>query len=162
MIARLSTQQSDFQEKLSKLLAWESVSNTNVAQTVDDIIANIRQNGDQALVDYTNKFDGMDVSDISALTVDQSALKEAFDSLAEKEKSALQSAAARVRDYHQKQKQETWSYVDDSGTMLGQKITPLDRVGLYVPGGKASYPSSVLMNAIPAKVAGVEDLKRCH
>ena len=158
MITQLSSTQADFQEKLSKLLAWESVSNTDVAQTVDDIIANIRQHGDQALIDYTNKFDGMNVSDISALTVDQSALKKAFDSLSEKEKSALQSAADRVRDYHQKQKQDTWTYVDDSGTMLGQKITPLDRVGLYVPGGKASYPSSVLMNAIPAKVAGVEDL----
>jgi len=158
MITQLSSTQADFQEKLSKLLAWESVSNTDVAQTVDDIIANIRQNGDQALIDYTNKFDGMDVSDISALTVDQSALKKAFDSLAEKEKLALQSAADRVRDYHQKQKQDTWTYADDSGTMLGQKITPLDRVGLYVPGGKASYPSSVLMNAIPAKVAGVEEL----
>jgi histidinol dehydrogenase (EC 1.1.1.23) len=158
MIARLSTQQADFQEKLSKLLAWESVSNTDVAQTVDDIIANIRQNGDQALIDYTNKFDGMDVSDISALTVDQSALKKAFDSLAEKEKNALQSAADRVRDYHQKQKQDTWTYTEDNGTLLGQKITPLDRVGLYVPGGKAAYPSSVLMNAIPAKVAGVEEL----
>ena len=158
MIARLSTQQADFQEKLSKLLAWESVSSTDIAQTVDDIIANIRQNGDQALIDYTNKFDGMDVSDISALTVDQSALKKAFDSLAEKEKTALQSAADRVRDYHQKQKQDTWTYTEDNGTLLGQKITPLDRVGLYVPGGKAAYPSSVLMNAIPAKVAGVGEL----
>lgn len=158
MIARLSTQQADFQEKLSKLLAWESVSSTDIAQTVDDIIANIRQNGDQALIDYTNKFDGMDVSDISALTVDQSTLKKAFDSLAEKEKTALQSAADRVRDYHQKQKQDTWTYTEDNGTLLGQKITPLDRVGLYVPGGKAAYPSSVLMNAIPAKVAGVEEL----
>ena len=158
MITQLSSTQADFQEKLSKLLAWESVSNTDVAQTVDDIIANIRQNGDQALIDYTNKFDGMDVSDISALTVDQSALKKAFDSLAEKEKSALQSAADRVRDYHQKQKQDTWTYTEDNGTLLGQKITPLDRVGLYVPGGKAAYPSSVLMNAIPAKVAGVEEL----
>jgi len=158
MIAQLSSTQADFQEKLSKLLAWESVSNTDVAQTVDDIIANIRQNGDQALIDYTNKFDGMDVSDILALTVDQSALKKAFDSLAEKEKTALQSAADRVRDYHQKQKQDTWTYTEDNGTLLGQKITPLDRVGLYVPGGKAAYPSSVLMNAIPAKVAGVEEL----
>lgn len=158
MITQLSSTQADFQEKLSKLLAWESVSNADVAQTVDDIIENIRQNGDQALIDYTNKFDGMDVSDISALTVDQSALKKAFDSLAEKEKTALQSAADRVHDYHQKQKQDTWTYTEDNGTLLGQKITPLDRVGLYVPGGKAAYPSSVLMNAIPAKVAGVEEL----
>jgi histidinol dehydrogenase len=158
MITQLSSTQADFQEKLSKLLAWESVSNTDVAKTVDDIITNIRQNGDQALIDYTNKFDGMDVSDISALTVDQSALRKAFDSLAEKEKTALQSAADRVHDYHQKQKQDTWTYTEDNGTLLGQKITPLDRVGLYVPGGKAAYPSSVLMNAIPAKVAGVEEL----
>ncbi len=163
MITQLSSTQADFQEKLSKLLAWESVSNTDVAQTVDAIIANIRQNGDQALIDYTNKFDGMNVSDISSLTVDQSALKKAFDSLSKKEKSALQSAADRVRDYHQKQKQDTWTYVDDSGTMLGQKITPLDRVGLYVPGGKASYPSSVLMNAIPARFNhGSANTKRCH
>ncbi len=158
MIARLSTQQADFQEKLSKLLAWESVSNTDVAQTVDDIISNIRQNGDQALIDYTNKFDGMDVSDISALTVDQSALKKAFDSLAEKEKTALQSAADRVHAYHQKQKQDTWTYTEDNGTLLGQKITPLDRVGLYVPGGKSPpTPSSVLMNAhSQLKSPGVE------
>ena len=158
MITQLSSTQADFQEKLSKLLAWESVSNTNVAQTVDDIIANIRQNGDQALVDYSVKFDGVNASNLSELTVPAIALKEAFDTLNIQEKTALQSAADRVRDYHQKQKQDTWTYVEDNGTMLGQKITPLDRVGLYVPGGKAAYPSSVLMNAIPAKVAGVEEL----
>jgi histidinol dehydrogenase len=158
MITQLSSTQADFQEKLSKLLAWESVSNTDVAQTVDDIIANIRQNGDQALVDYSVKFDGVNASNLSELTVPSTALKEAFDTLNIQEKTALQSAADRVRDYHQKQKQDTWTYVEDNGTMLGQKITPLDRVGLYVPGGKAAYPSSVLMNAIPAKVAGVEEL----
>ena len=158
MITQLSSSQADFQDKLSKLLAWESVSNTDVAKTVDDIIANIRANGDQALVDYSVKFDGVNASDISELTISKSALKDAFDTLDNNEKTALQSAADRVRDYHDKQKQDTWTYTEDNGTMLGQKVTPLDRVGLYVPGGKAAYPSSVLMNAIPAKVAGVEEL----
>ncbi len=158
MISKLSSTQADFQEKLSSLLSWEGVSNNDVAKTVDDIIANIRKTGDQALVDYTNKFDRMSAADIGELTIEVAALKEAFDTLGEKEKTALQTAADRVRIYHQKQKQNTWTYVEDDGTMLGQKITPLDRVGLYVPGGKAAYPSSVLMNAIPAKVAGVEEL----
>lgn len=158
MIAHLSTQQADFQEKLSKLLAWESVSNTDVAKTVDDIIANIRSTGDDALISYTNQFDKMSVNSMADLTIELSELKQAFDTLNDKEKNALQTAADRVRGYHQKQKQETWTYTEDNGTMLGQKITPLDRVGLYVPGGKAAYPSSVLMNAIPAKVAGVEEL----
>ncbi|SMN15592.1 Histidinol dehydrogenase [uncultured Candidatus Thioglobus sp.] len=158
MISKLSSTQADFQEKLSSLLSWESVSNNDVAKTVDDIIANIRKTGDQALVDYTNKFDRMSAADIGELTIEVAALKEAFDTLGEKEKTALQTAANRVQTYHQKQKQDTWTYVEDDGTMLGQKITPLDRVGLYVPGGKAAYPSSVLMNAIPAKVAGVGEL----
>ncbi|MCS5586577.1 MAG: histidinol dehydrogenase [Gammaproteobacteria bacterium] len=158
MIAQLSSTQADFQDKLSKLLAWESVSNTDVAKTVDDIIANIKTNGDQALIDYSVKFDGVNASDMSELTIKSSVLKGAFNGLNVNEKTALQSAADRVRDYHQKQKQDTWTYTEDNGTMLGQKITPLDRVGLYVPGGKAAYPSSVLMNAIPAKVAGVEEL----
>jgi histidinol dehydrogenase len=158
MIAQLSSTQADFQEKLSKLLAWESVSNTDIAKTVDDIIANIRSTGDDALISYTNQFDRMNVNSMADLTIELSELKQAFDTLNDKEKTALQTAADRVRGYHQKQKQETWTYTEDNGTMLGQKITPLDRVGLYVPGGKAAYPSSVLMNAIPAKVAGVEEL----
>jgi len=158
MIAKLSSAQSDFQDKLSTLLAWEGVSNADIAKTVDDIIANIRTNGDTALVDYSVKFDGVSAANMSELTISSSALKKAFESLGANEKSALQTAADRVRTYHDKQKQETWTYTEDDGTMLGQKITPLDRVGLYVPGGKAAYPSSVLMNAIPAKVAGVEEL----
>ncbi len=158
MIAKLSSTQSDFQNKLSNLLAWESVSNTDVAKTVDDIIDNIRKNGDSALIDYTNKFDNMSAANMGELTIELSALKEAFDTLDDKEKSALKTAADRVRSYHEKQTQDTWTYTEDDGTMLGQKVTPLDRVGLYVPGGKAAYPSSVLMNAIPAKVAGVEEL----
>ena len=158
MIAQLSSQQADFQDKLSELLAWESVSSTDVAKTVDDIIANIRANGDSALVDYSIKFDNVNASSMSDLTIQLSELKHAFDTLDDKEKTALQIAADRVRTYHDKQKQDTWTYTEEDGTVLGQKITPLDRVGLYVPGGKAAYPSSVLMNAIPAMVAGVEEL----
>lgn len=158
MIAKLTSTQSDFQEKLSSLLAWDSVSNKEVVQTVDDIITNIRNNGDDALIDYTNKFDDVNASSMKDLTIKLPALKQAFETLNKKQKSALTIAADRVRLYHKKQKQSTWTYTEDDGTMLGQKITPLDHVGLYVPGGKAAYPSSVLMNAIPAKVAGVESL----
>jgi len=158
MINNLNSSQSDFQEKLSALLAWEGVSSANIAKTVDDIIANIKAKGDKALIDYSVKFDGVSANSMADLTIDLPVLKDAYKSLDEKEKSALTAAADRVRNYHQKQVQETWTYTDDDGTMLGQKITPLDRVGLYVPGGKAAYPSSVLMNAIPAKVAGVEEL----
>jgi histidinol dehydrogenase len=158
VIAKLTSTQSDFQEKLSSLLAWDSVSNKEVVQTVDNIITNIRNNGDDALIDYTNKFDDVNASSMKDLTIKLPALKQAFETLNKKQKSALTIAADRVRLYHKKQKQSTWTYTEDDGTMLGQKITPLDRVGLYVPGGKAAYPSSVLMNAIPAKVAGVESL----
>ena len=158
MIAQLTSTSADFTQKLDALLAWESVSNTDVANTVDEVIANIRSQGDQALIDYTNKFDNMSAQSMSELVIEADALKQAFETLDPKEQNALQIAADRVRNYHQRQVQETWSYQEDDGTMLGQKVTPLDKVGLYVPGGKAAYPSSVLMNAIPAKVAGVEDL----
>ena len=158
MISKLNSTSDDFNSKLDELLAWESVSNADVAKTVDDVIANIRANGDSALIEYTNKFDNMQANNMSELTIDKSKLKEAFDTLSAKEQNALKIAADRVRNYHEKQVQETWTYKEDDGTMLGQKVTPLDKVGLYVPGGKAAYPSSVLMNAIPAKVAGVEDL----
>ena len=158
MIAQLTSTSADFTQKLDALLAWESVSNTDVANTVDEVIANIRTQGDQALIDYTNKFDNMSAQSMSELVIEADALKQAFETLDPKEQNALQIAADRVRNYHQRQVQETWSYQEDDGTMLGQKVTPLDKVGLYVPGGKAAYPSSVLMNAIPAKVAGVEDL----
>lgn len=158
MITKLLSSQEDFQDKLSDLLAWESVSNADVAKTVDDIIANIRKDGDDALVNYSAKFDGVNANSMSELTIESGALKEAFNTLDDKDKNALKTAADRVKIYHERQLQETWSYRENDGTMLGQKITPLDRVGLYVPGGKAAYPSSVLMNAIPAKVAGVEEL----
>ena len=158
MIAKLSSQQSDFDEKLAALLAWEGVSNKEVVSTVDKIISSIRVDGDKALINYSIQFDGVNATSMNDLTVSQSELKKAFDALDAKKKEALRTAAERVKNYHQKQTQKTWTYTESDGTMLGQKITPLDRVGLYVPGGKAAYPSSVLMNAIPAKVAGVEEL----
>ena len=158
MITKLSTRQAGFENKLSALLAWESVSNKEVASTVDDIISSIRTDGDKALVNYSIKFDSVQASSMADLTLTQSQLKNACNTLNASEKEALSTAAERVKSYHQKQLQKTWTYTENDGTMLGQKITPLDRVGLYVPGGKAAYPSSVLMNAIPAKVAGVEEL----
>ena len=158
MIAKLSSQQPDFDEKLASLLAWEGVSNKEVISTVDNIISSIRTDGDKALINYSIQFDGVSATSMADLTVSQDELKEAFDTLGTKEKEALSAAADRVKNYHQKQTQQTWTYTESDGTTLGQKITPLDRVGLYVPGGKAAYPSSVLMNAIPAKVAGVEEL----
>ena len=158
MIAVLNSNQSDFQEKLSNLLAWESACNADIAKTVEQIIANIKTKGDNALIDYSIKFDGVSAHNMLDLTIDLPALKNAFEHLNQKQKSALQIATERVRCYHQKQKQESWRYTEDDGTVLGQKITPIERVGMYVPGGKAAYPSSVIMNAIPAKVAGVEEL----
>lgn len=158
MITNLNSNQSDFQEKLSKLLAWEGISNADVAKTVGDIITNVKAKGDSALIDYSIKFDSITANNMTDLTIDLPTLKNAFETLDEKQKSALNIATDRVRIYHKKQIQKTWTYTEDDGTILGQKITPLDRVGLYVPGGKATYPSSVLMNAIPAKVAGVKEL----
>ena len=158
MIAVLNSNQSDFQEKLSNLLAWESACNADIAKTVEQIINNIKTKGDNALIDYSIKFDGVSAHNMLDLTIDLPALKNAFEHLNQKQKSALQIATERVRCYHQKQKQESWRYTEDDGTVLGQKITPIERVGMYVPGGKAAYPSSVIMNAIPAKVAGVEEL----
>jgi histidinol dehydrogenase len=158
MIAKLSSQQPDFDERLASLIAWEGVSNKEVVSTVDSIISSIRTEGDKALINYSIQFDGVNATSMADLTVSKDELKEAFDTLASKEKEALSTAADRVKNYHQKQTQQTWTYTESDGTTLGQKITPLDRVGLYVPGGKAAYPSSVLMNAIPAKVAGVEEL----
>jgi histidinol dehydrogenase len=160
MITKLSSNQSDFQTRLNALLAWESVSNKTVAQTVDDIITKIRQNGDEALIRYTNQFDGTDATSMAELSIKKTTLKTAFEALDVEQKHALEISAQRVFDYHNKQQeqQQSWQYTEEDGTLLGQKITPLDSVGLYVPGGKAAYPSSVLMNAIPAKVAKVAKL----
>ena len=158
MINKLSSQQRDFNTKLSSLLSWESVSNKDVANTVEEIINTIRSKGDKALIDYSIKFDGVKAKSMADLIIPQEELEKSFDGLSDKQKDAIKIAAERIKAYHLKQNQQTWSYTEKDGTFLGQKITPLDRVGLYVPGGKAAYPSSVLMNAIPAKVAGVEEL----
>jgi len=157
-ITRLNVSQADFDMSLDQLLAWESVSDDTVQETVTQIVNNIRQTGDAALVKYTQRFDRLSVCDASELVIPQQRLTQALDGLPVVERDALTLAAERVRQYHEHQKQQTWTYQEADGTLLGQKITPLDRVGLYVPGGKASYPSSVLMNAIPAKVAGVQEV----
>jgi len=158
MITKLSSQQKDFNTKLSSLLSWESVSNKDVVDTVEEIINTIRSKGDKALIDYSIKFDGVKAKSMADLMIPQEELEKSFNGLSDKQKNAIKIAAGRIKAYHLKQNQQTWSYTEKDGTFLGQKITPLDRVGLYVPGGKASYPSSVLMNAIPAKVAGVGEL----
>lgn len=155
---RLSTSDKNFWPTLDKLLAWEGVSDDAVNDIVKEIITAVRERGDEALVEYTNRFDRMSVSSMLDLEIAQPRLQKALDNIPAEQCTALEQAAQRVRSYHDHQKQDSWSYTEADGTLLGQKITPLDRVGLYVPGGKAAYPSSVLMNAIPAKVAGVPEL----
>jgi len=157
-ITRLKTADADFQQRLDALLAWEAVADTGVQQTVDQILNDVRSRGDAAIIEYSKKFDRLSVSDISELEIPASRLTEALNNITDVERQALEQAADRIRRYHDRQKAESWSYTEDDGTMLGQQVTPLERVGLYVPGGKAAYPSSVLMNAIPAKVAGVDEL----
>ena len=157
-IKRLNTSQADFWTELETLLAWEGVSDDNVVTVVKDVIARIRKDGDAALVEFTNKFDRTKASSMQDLIIDTSRLDAAVNNIDADKLAALEQAAQRVREYHQRQKSESWSYQDADGTLLGQQITALDRVGIYVPGGKAAYPSSVLMNAIPAQVAGVEDI----
>lgn len=157
-VARLSQQDPDFQQQLAGLLEWESVSDATVVQTVTDIIARIRQDGDAALLEYTQRFDGVKVDTPQGLVVSHQRMQQALEAITDEQRTALQTAAERIREYHERQKQESWSYQELGGTLLGQQLTPVDRVGIYVPGGKASYPSSVLMNAIPAKVAGVGEI----
>ena len=158
MINKFSTQDRDFDSKLNSLIAWESSSNEEVGRSVEKIINDVKVNGDASVLNYTNKFDSIKAESVSELIVSKDRLKESFDNLAIEQKNALLTAAERIKSYHQNQVQESWTYLEDDGSMLGQKITPLERAGLYVPGGKAAYPSSVLMNSIPAKVAGVEEL----
>ena len=157
-IATLTTQDNDFWQRLEGMLAWDGVSDDAVFNTVTKILGDVKQSGDAAVIEYTNNFDRMDVSSMSELEVSQQRLQSALDSLSDEQRTALETAASRVRAYAEHQKVESWSYTEEDGTILGQQVTPLDRVGLYVPGGKAAYPSSVLMNAIPAKVAGVPEL----
>jgi histidinol dehydrogenase len=157
-ITRLDSSSSDFRQRLDGLLAWDSVSDDAVNRTVNDIIAAIRSRGDAALMEFTARFDGWEPADASALEIPVTRLRQAWDAVDPARREALREAADRIRSYAERQKMDSWSYREADGTLLGQQVTPLDRAGLYVPGGKAAYPSSVLMNAIPAKVAGVPEL----
>ena len=159
--ARLSTASASFEADFAARLHWSADTDAAIEQRVADILADVQKRGDAAVLEYTARFDALDVQSMSDLELKQDELKAAFDSLNDAQKYALEAAAKRVRSYHEAQKKangESWSYRDEDGTLLGQKVTPLDRVGIYVPGGKAAYPSSVLMNAIPAQVAGVQDI----
>ncbi len=158
MVRLLNASDAEFSAQLDQLLAWEEVSDTQVVKIVEEIVHKVKLHGDDAVVDYTCRFDRVAVDSMEALTVTQADISAACSRVNTEQYQALEAAAKRVRDYHEHQRQESWSYVEDDGTVLGQKITPLDKVGIYVPGGKASYPSSVLMNAIPAKVAGVDQI----
>lgn len=157
-IKRLNTADADFQQQLTRLLAWNDTHDSELRERVSQIINDVRERGDAALVELTNRYDHRQAASISDLTIHQNELNAALKRLPNDLREALQTAADRIRDYHQRQVQESWQYQDADGTLLGQKVTPLDRVGLYAPGGKAAYPSSVLMNAIPAQVAGVKEI----
>ena len=157
-IRRFSSTDSDFDNKLKALLAFETAQDDSIDLVVADILRDVKKRGDAAVLEYTNRFDKTNVASLAALEVSDTELKQALESLPAEQRSALQHAADRVKKYHEKQVMASWTYTEDDGTLLGQQITALDRVGLYVPGGKAAYPSSVLMNAIPAKVAGVKEL----
>jgi histidinol dehydrogenase len=157
-IKRLATVDADFSAKMDGLLAFEAAADENIERTVAGILADVKTRGDAAVVDYTNRFDRLSAAAMAGLELGRAELRKALDGLPAERRAALEAAAGRIKAYHERQKMEGWSYTEADGTLLGQMITPLDRVGLYVPGGKAAYPSSVLMNAIPAKVAGVREL----
>ena len=158
---RLSTAQADFETLFQQRLHWSADTDAAIEQRVADILVDVKARGDAAVLEYTERFDGLKATNMAALELTQTELKAAFEGLPKVQQQALQDAATRVRSYHEAQKKasgESWQYRDADGTLLGQKVTPLDRVGIYVPGGKAAYPSSVLMNAIPAHVAGVGEI----
>ncbi len=157
-IRRLDSNDAGFQEELEALLAWDSVSNAEVNSIVDGIITGIREEGDARLMELTAKLDRWQPSSAAELEIPHQRMQQALDAIPSDQRKALEKAAERIRAYAEHQKMNDWSYTEDDGTLLGQQVTPLDRVGLYVPGGKAAYPSSVLMNAVPAKVAGVGEL----
>jgi histidinol dehydrogenase len=159
--ARLSTASATFEADFRARLHWSAETDAQVEQRVEQILADVRERGDAAVLEYSKRFDGLEATTVASLELTQAELKSAFDALPAGQRDALEAAARRVRSYHEAQKKasgESWSYRDGDGTLLGQKVTPLDRVGIYVPGGKAAYPSSVLMNAIPAHVAGVGEI----
>ena len=157
-LTRLDSAQPDFQARLTRLLQFDDAADAAIEQTVAAILHDVKTRGDAAVLEYTERFDRLPATSLASLELNAAQLQAALEQLPADTRQALEAAAERVRRYHAKQVQESWTYTEDDGTVLGQKITPLDRVGLYVPGGKAAYPSSVLMNAIPAKVAGVGEL----
>ena len=159
--ARLASTSATFESDFAARLHWSADQDAAIEQRVASILADVQARGDAAVLEYTARFDGLQADSVTALELTQAELKAAFDTIPAEQRAALQAAAARVRSYHEAQKKacgESWSYRDAEGSLLGQKVTPLDRVGIYVPGGKAAYPSSVLMNAIPAHVAGVGEI----
>lgn len=158
LINRLQAGSVEFERDLSRLLAWDEVSDAKVLGAVTSILANVKAKGDVAVVDYTRQFDRREIHAVSELKVTPARVKAAYEHISDDQAEALKQAAARIRAYHEHQKQSSWQYTEADGTVLGQKITPMDKVGIYVPGGKATYPSSVLMNAIPARVAGVQHI----
>ncbi len=157
-IRRFSTTDVDFDGNLKALLAFETAQDDSIDVVVADILKDVKKRGDAAVLEYTNRFDKTNAASLPDLEINQAELTAALNGLPTEQRDALKTAADRVRSYHEKQLMSSWSYTEADGTLLGQQVTSLDRVGLYVPGGKAAYPSSVLMNAIPAKVAGVKEL----
>lgn len=157
-IKQLTTESLDFWQQLEQLLTWQSVSDDTINQTVKEILQQVQQAGDAAVLEYTRRFDRRQIASIEEINVPATHWQQALEAIQPAQRQALEKAAERIYAYHQRQKQSSWQYTETDGTILGQQITPLDRVGIYVPGGKAAYPSSVLMNAIPAKVAGVNDI----
>ena len=157
-VRRFSSADADFDGKLKALLAFETAQDDSIDEVVANILKDVKKRGDAAVLEYTNRFDKTNAKQLADLEIPQNELQAALNGLPVAQREALQVAADRVRSYHEKQLMASWQYTEVDGTILGQQVTSLDRVGLYVPGGKAAYPSSVLMNAIPAKVAGVKDL----
>ena len=157
-IKKLDTLNVNFETELKAHVGFDADSSDNIIKTVNDIVERVKKEGDSALIDFTNRFDQMNISRASELEISSKELSKALDNLPDSQKKSLEIAAQRIVNYHNKQKIDSWSYDDETGSSFGQKVTPMDKVGLYVPGGKAAYPSSVLMNAIPAKVAGVKEL----
>lgn len=157
-IKQLNAANADFWPQLEELLAWEGVSDDKVTGIVKEILAAVKQDGDKAVLEYSRRFDRVEAETMADLEISLDRAQAALNNIPQAQRQALEAAADRVRQYHEHQKQDSWSYTEADGTVLGQQVTPLDRAGLYVPGGKAAYPSSVLMNAIPAKVAGVAEL----
>lgn len=158
LITRLNSQASGFADRLAALLAYEEQDDDSIDAAAATILKRVKQDGDSAVLDYTRQFDGRTATSLAELRISAAQCQEALDNLPANVRQALQTAADRIRRYHERQKTDSWTFTEEDGTVLGQTVTPIDRVGLYVPGGKAAYPSSVLMNAIPAKVAGVPQL----